>query len=289
MVLTNLQFFNTILLEEMTAKMQLNKLPASLGLALLLALLLLAVRPWPATEAEPVVIWGGPPTVKQVALTFDDGPSPHYTPEIMMVLHHYRAQATFFVLGEKVEKYPYLVHALLGAGHEVGNHTFDHQRLTKIADPGRENEVERTAVDLDLLGDRTSRWIRPPFGSFDEHFQAYVAHTHGRIVLWSIDSGDWRGLGRDTIVKNVVNRVRPGAIVIFHDSDETGKVDRRPTVEALKLIVPALQRMGYRLVTISQLVAGDSAPRPAVVQVAPHPAVKPRLDFGGSQIKSGSL
>jgi peptidoglycan/xylan/chitin deacetylase (PgdA/CDA1 family) len=289
MVFTNLLFLNTILLEEMTAKMQLNKLTASLGLALLLAVLLLAVRPWPATEAEPVVIWGGPPTVKQVALTFDDGPSLRYTPEIMAVLHHYRAQATFFVLGQKVEKNPYLVHALLGAGHEVGNHTFDHQRLTKIADPGRESEVERTALDLELLGDCTSRWIRPPFSAFDEHFKAYVAHTHGRIVLWSIDSGDWRGLDRDTIVKNVVTRVRPGAIVIFHDSDETGKADRRPTVEALKLIVPALQRMGYRLVTISQLVAGDSAPRPVVGQAAPRPAVKPRLEFRGSQIKSGSL
>ena len=269
--------------------MQLNKLTASLGLALLLALLLLAVRPWPAPGAEPVVIWGGPPTVRQVALTFDDGPSPRYTPEIMAVLQRYRAQATFFVLGQKVEKYPYLVQALLRAGHEVGNHTFDHSRLTKMAEPVREREVERTAVDLELLGDWTSRWIRPPFSAFDERFQDYVAHTHGRIVLWNIDSGDWHGLDRDTIVKNVVNRVRPGAIIIFHDSDETGKADRHPTVEALKLIVPALQGMGYRLVTISQLVAGDSAPRPGEVQAAPRPAVKPQLEFRGSQIKSRSL
>jgi peptidoglycan/xylan/chitin deacetylase (PgdA/CDA1 family) len=288
-MLTNLLLFNTILLEEMIAKMQLNKLTASLGLALLMTLLLLAIRPWPAPGAEPVVIWGGPPTVRQVALTFDDGPSPHYTPEIMAVLHRYRAQATFFVLGQKVEKYPYLVQALLRAGHEVGNHTFDHLRLTKMADPVRESEVERTAVDLELLGDWTSRWIRPPFSAFDERFKDYVAHTHGRIVLWSIDSGDWRGLDRDTIVQNVVTRVRPGAIIIFHDSDETGKADRRPTVEALKLIVPALQGMGYRLVTISQLLAGDSAPRPGEFQAAPRPAVKPRLQFRGSQIKSGSL
>jgi len=269
--------------------MQLNKLTASLGLALLVALLLLAVRPWPTPGAEPVVIWGGPPTVRQVALTFDDGPSPRYTPEIMAVLQHYRVQATFFVLGQKVEKYPYLVQALLQAGHEVGNHTFDHSRLTKMADPLRESEVERTALDLELLGDRTARWIRPPFSAFDEHFKDYVAHTHGRIVLWNVDSGDWRGLDRDTIVKNVVTRVRPGAIIIFHDSDETGKADRHSTVEALKLIVPALQGMGYRLVTISQLVAGNSAPRPASGQAAPHPPVKPRLEFRGSQIKSGSL
>ncbi|MCX5892296.1 MAG: polysaccharide deacetylase family protein, partial [Deltaproteobacteria bacterium] len=223
----------------------------------------------------PVVIWGGPTTVRQVALTFDDGPSPRYTPEILAVLRQYQAHATFFVLGRKVEKYPQLAQARLRAGNEVGHHTFDHPRLTKTAEAVREREVERTAVDLELLGDRTSRWIRPPFSAYDDRFKDYVAHTHGRLVMWSIDSGDWKGLNRDTIVNNVVNRVRPGAIIIFHDSDETGKADRSPTVEALKLILPALQAKGYRLVTISQLVAGENAPKPAEIRVKPRQPDKP--------------
>jgi peptidoglycan/xylan/chitin deacetylase (PgdA/CDA1 family) len=268
--------------------MAISKSSAPVGLALLLALVLLALRPGPAAAADPVVIWGGPSTVRQVALTFDDGPSPRYTPEIMAVLQHYQAPATFFVLGRKVEQYPQLVQAMLQAGHEVGNHTFDHPRLPKMVDSVRESEVERTAVDLELLGDRTARWIRPPYSAYDDRFKAYVAHTNGRLVLWSIDSGDWRGLDRDAIVKNVVNRVRPGAIIIFHDSDEYDKADRSPTVEALKLIVPALKAQGYRLVTVSQLVAADGAPKPAALQAAPGPAKSP-LENGGAAPKSGSL
>jgi peptidoglycan-N-acetylglucosamine deacetylase len=281
--------FAHFFVRETALHIPLKKSAASMVPGLLLALLLLAFLPLPARGADPVVIWGGPATVKQVAITFDDGPSPRYTPEILAVLQHFQAHATFFVLGRKVEQYPHLVQALLRAGNEVGNHTFDHPRLTKTAESLRESEVERTAVDLELLGDRTSRWIRPPFSAYDARFRDYVAHTHGRLVLWSIDSGDWKGLDRDTIVNNVVNRVRPGAIIIFHDSDEQDKADRRPTVEALKLILPALQAKGYRLVTISQLVAGDNAPKPAETLKVPGQPVKSHLDLGRPKIKSGSL
>lgn len=267
----------------------LNKFYASIVLGLLLALLLLGLQPWPALGADQVMIWGGAATVKQVALTFDDGPSPRYTPEILALLQRYQAHATFFVLGRKVEKYPYLVQALLRAGNEVGNHTFDHPRLTKTAESVRESEVERTAVDLELLGGRTSRWIRPPFSAYDARFKDYVAHTQGRLVMWSLDSGDWKGLDRDTIVKNVVNRVHPGSIIIFHDSDEKDQADRSPTVEALKLILPVLQGMGYRMVTVSQLVAVKNAPKPAVVQVEPPQPVKPRPALRTTVNKSGTL
>ncbi len=278
-----------LFVREADLNLPLKKYATSMVPGLLLALLLLAGLPWPALGADAVVIWCGPATVKQVAITFDDGPSPRYTPEILAVLERYQAHATFFVLGRKVEKYPQLVQALLRAGNEVGNHTFDHPRLTKTAEAVRESEVERTALDLELLGDRTSRWIRPPFSAYDARFKDYVAHTHGRLVLWSIDSGDWKGLDRDTIVNNVVNRVRPGSIIILHDSDELDKADRRPTVEALKLILPALQAKGYRLVTISQLVAGDSAPKPAEILKGPSQPVKPRLDLGGPKINPGTL
>lgn len=268
--------------------MQLKKFSTVVFLVLWLS----AAGALPAVGADPVVIWGGPPNVKQVAITFDDGPSPRYTPEILALLQRYQAHATFFVLGRKVEKYPHLVQAQLRNGNEVGNHTFDHPRLTKTAEPGREAEVERTALDLELLGDRTSRWIRPPYSAYDDRFKDYVAHTHGRLVMWSIDSGDWRGLDRDTIVKNVVSRVRPGAIIIFHDSDEADKADRRPTVEALKVILPALQAKGYRLVTVSQLVAGDN-PVPGVAgQAKPGlllQPVKPRPVPGGSETNPSSL
>jgi peptidoglycan/xylan/chitin deacetylase (PgdA/CDA1 family) len=249
------------------------------------ALLLMALRPGPVPAAEPVVIWSGPTTVKQVAITFDDGPSPRYTPQILALLKHYQAHATFFALGRKVEKYPHLVRAQLRAGNEVCNHTYDHPHLVKISQLAREQEMERTAVDLDLLGDKTSRWIRPPYSAYDDRFKAYVAHTHGHLVLWSLDSGDWRGLPRDAIIHNVLSRVRPGAIIIFHDSDETDMRDRRPTVAALKVILPALKAAGYKMVTVSELVAEKSAVKPASTPAKARPP-KPKVK---SSLKASSL
>jgi peptidoglycan/xylan/chitin deacetylase (PgdA/CDA1 family) len=237
-----------------------KKSSLSLSLILLPVLLWSVLGAWPAPAAEPVVIWAGPPKVKQVAITFDDGPSPRYTPKILALLKRYQAHATFFVLGRKVEQYPHLVQAQLRTGNEVGNHTFDHPRLPKCTQVAREAEVERTALDLELLGDKDSaRWIRPPYSAFSDRLKAYVAHTHGHLVLWSIDSGDWRGLGRDAIVHNVLSRVRPGAIIIFHDSDETDRADRSPTIAALKIILPALKAAGYRLVSVSELVGGANS------------------------------
>jgi len=222
-----------------------------------LVLLLLASF-WPAVPAlgaDPVTIWAGEPSRHAVALTFDDGPSPRYTREILDVLAQYQAKATFFVLGAKVEKYPYLVKAMLQAGHEVGNHTYDHPRLTEISERTVEQELEHTGLDLDLLGcPHQCRLVRPPYSAFNDELVSYLKHTHRQLALWSLDSGDWQGLPANAIIHNVLDRVKNGSIIIFHDSDEKGQADRRPTVEALKVILPALRARGYRLVTVSELV-----------------------------------
>ena len=219
--------------------------------------------PGAASGAAPVTVWSGAPDQKAVALTFDDGPSPVYTPKIMALFKRYQAHGTFFVMGRRVEQYPGLVQALIKAGHEVGNHSFSHPRFTKIAQLSREQELERTALDLDLLGcPQSERMFRPPYSAFDDRLQAYLAHTHRRLVLWSIDSGDWRGLAAPAIIKNVLSRVRNGSIIIFHDSDENDRADRHPTVEALSIILPALKAAGYRMVTVSELLHRPGSPCP---------------------------
>jgi peptidoglycan-N-acetylglucosamine deacetylase len=212
-----------------------------------------AVHPARAA-ADPATIWAGQPSRHEVALTFDDGPSPVYTREILALLKQYQAKATFFVIGCKVERHPELIKALVQGGHEVGNHTFDHCRLPKATQPARERELERTRVDLDLLGcPQECRLIRPPYSDFDDRLACYARHTNQKLVLWSVDSGDWRGLDAGAIAYNVISQVKNGSIVIFHDSDEENRADRRPTVEALKIILPALAAQGYRMVTISEL------------------------------------
>ena len=245
-------------------EMRLTKSFLAVAGCLLLALLLPAARPLPASAAEPVIVWGGPPGVRQVALTFDDGPSPRATRKILALLNQYGAHATFFVLGDHLEEYPGLVRAEIRDGEEVGNHSFDHPRFPKCDMPAQERELERTQVDLDLLGYHPADLLfRPPFGDYNQRLVAYLGHTHRRLVLWGIDSGDWQGLPAEAIVHNVLDRVRDGAIIIFHDSDEHERANRTPTVEALKVILPALQAAGYRMVTISELIAGaPSGKRP---------------------------
>jgi peptidoglycan/xylan/chitin deacetylase (PgdA/CDA1 family) len=211
--------------------------------------------PGPASGAEPVTVWAGPANEKAVALTFDDGPSPIYTAQIMALFKKYQVRGTFFVTGHRVEQYPGLVQEMIKAGHEVGNHSFSHPRLTKTGQLSREQELERTSLDLDLLGcPKSQRLFRPPYSAYDDRLKAYLAHTHRRLVLWSIDSGDWSGLSAPVIIKNVLSRVRNGAIIIFHDNNEDAQANRQSTVEALKTILPALKAAGYRMVTVSQLL-----------------------------------
>jgi peptidoglycan-N-acetylglucosamine deacetylase len=214
----------------------------------------------PAPAVEPPTICAGSSEGRCVALTFDDGPSPRYTPQILALLRRYQAHGTFFVIGHKVEHYGRVVHSELQAGHEVGNHSYSHARLTKADQPCREQELERTAVDLDLAGcPQNFRLFRPPYSAYDARLASYLGHTGRRLVLWSLDSGDWRGLSAPEIVHNVLTQVRPGAIIIFHDSDELEKADRSPTVAALAVILPALKAADWRMVTVSELMA-------------PHPA-----------------
>lgn len=246
-------------------EMRLSKSFLAVAGCLLLALLLPAARPLPAPAAEPVIVWGGPPGVKQVALTFDDGPSPRATRKILALLNQYGAHATFFVLGDHLEEYPGLVRAEIRDGEEIGNHSFDHPRFPKCDMAVQERELERTQVDLDLLGYHPADLLlfRPPFSDYNQRLVAYLGHTHRRLVLWGIDSGDWQGLPAEAIVHNVLDRVRDGAIIIFHDGDEHERANRTPTVEALKVILPALKAAGYRMVTISELIAGaPSGKRP---------------------------
>jgi peptidoglycan-N-acetylglucosamine deacetylase len=148
-----------------------------------LGLSLAAALSAPARGAEPVTIWAGAPTEKAVALTFDDGPSPVYTPQIMALFKRYQAQGTFFVMGQRVEEYPGLVQELVKAGHEVGNHSFSHPRFTKTGQLTRQQELERTAVDLDLLGcSQSERLFRPPYSAYDDRLKAYLTNTRRCLV-----------------------------------------------------------------------------------------------------------
>lgn len=212
----------------------------------------------PAAAAGPICRGHG--VEKQVALTFDDGPHPEYTPQILSLLEHYHARATFFVLGQHAQRYPDIVRKLVDSGQEVENHSYTHLRFPSKGQEAWQRELERTELELDLLGCPDQNLFRPPFSDYSKELLQFLAHIHQRLVLWSVDGADWREPDPMAIAVNVLSQVKPGAIVILHDSDETGTADRTPTVEALSLILPALRARGYDCVPVSELISSPAEP-----------------------------
>ncbi len=196
----------------------------------------------PAQEAQTGANQESLPTAenerKVIYLTFDDGPTEKWTPQILEVLAGYDALATFFVLGEQARQYPEILEAVLAGGHSVGNHSYSHQSFDGITRQGFRREVENTGI---LLKGKESFYLRPPYGAVDALTRTYAAEQGYVVVLWDVDSQDWRRPGVTAIVDRVLNEVQPGDIVLFHD----GGGDRSQTARALKLILSTLSAEGY--------------------------------------------
>lgn len=187
---------------------------------------------------------------KVVALTFDDGPDPTDTPDVLDILKEKKVCATFFVLGQAAQSNPYLLKRLVNEGHEIGNHSFNHdyqqRRLVE--------EMNQTDKEVFAATGTHTYFYRPP-GGFLSKSQLEIIKGNGHVVaLWSVDSKDWRNPGIKQIVDNVMKHVFPGAIILMHD----GGYHRTQTVKALGPIIDALQERGYRLVTLSELKTMDS-------------------------------
>jgi peptidoglycan-N-acetylglucosamine deacetylase len=188
---------------------------------------------------------------KVVALTFDDGPSVTFTPQILTVLKKYNAKATFFVIGSRVHKYAYLVQQELSLRNEVANHTYDHVVVTHQSAKRIRSQIATTQTVISSLAQRPQpRLFRPPGGHYDKKLLRIAKDNGFTVVLWSIDSRDHMNPGTRRIVKHVLSDVKAGDIILFHDQGGS----RKQTVEALKQIIPKLQRNGYRFVTVSELL-----------------------------------
>ena len=196
----------------------------------------------------------GPTDQKRIALTFDDGPDPRFTEHVLNVLNQYNVSGTFFLMGSRAIAYPEIVERINNEGHVIGNHTYFHPNLVKEADiPTLEREVTRTENTLnDIIGYRTSLF-RPPYGFLYDELVEKLAEMQYLIIGWSVDSLDWEEDPPEVIASNVLDNVHPGAIILMHDgADWDG--DRTNTIAALRQIIPALQKQGYKFVTVPELL-----------------------------------
>ncbi|MFK4381096.1 chitooligosaccharide deacetylase NodB [Bradyrhizobium sp. USDA 223] len=198
---------------------------------------------------------------RAVYLTFDDGPNPFCTPEVLDVLAQYRVPATFFVIGTYAIEHPDLIRRVIAEGHEVANHTMTHPDLSRCGPAELQDEVLTASEAIRLACPKASpRHMRAPYGIWTQQVLAMTASAGLTALHWSVDPRDWSRPGVDTIVNSVLANVRPGAIVLLHDGyppDEerlcTDTTLRDQTTKALASLIPALQRRGFVIRPLPQL------------------------------------
>lgn len=191
----------------------------------------------PAGPADPVV-----------AITFDDGPHPDFTPKVLEILRQHNVKATFFVLGSQVEKYPDLVRQILADGHVVANHTYMHPRLTRLDEAGFAAEIDRTQDIIESVTGTRPTCLRPPYGDSDPTVVARLAARGLTPVFWTADSDDFAKPGANTIVEHSLLNLGNGSIILMHDAGG----ERSQTLAALPQVLQQVQSRGFRFAPICQ-------------------------------------
>jgi peptidoglycan/xylan/chitin deacetylase (PgdA/CDA1 family) len=192
---------------------------------------------------------------REVALTFDDGPGP-YTPQILAELKRAHVPATFFEVGVEERYFHASTTEILAMGDTIGDHTESHAPMSRLSKRDQRLQLLQQTAAIGTLGAPFPRLFRPPYGMWNDDTLDLLQHYRMLMVLWTIDTGDYRQPGVKAIVDAAVDRARPGAIILLHDAGG----DRRQTVAAVPKIVAALRKRGYRLVTVPQLLLDNPAP-----------------------------
>jgi peptidoglycan/xylan/chitin deacetylase (PgdA/CDA1 family) len=203
--------------------------------------------PAPKVMSRRDVVYGQDPVRKLVAITFDDGPHPTWTPRVLDTLKRYKVKATFFVNGLNAERYPGLVARMRREGHTVANHTWNHTAVTSLSAAALRNDVLRTSSSIKRRsGQKVVCYFRPPYGRHNAVSDARVKALGLSVVLWTVDTGDWKRPGSAAIRARAA-KARSGDIVLLHD----GGGDRSQTVAALPGMLQDFSRRGIRLVGVN--------------------------------------
>ena len=189
----------------------------------------------------------GPSAGHQVALTFDDGPTPGVTDLILDALKQRQLRATFFMVGNRLASAPDLARRVRAEGHEVGNHTFTHAKLNALPDGEAVREIQKTQDLMGELLNHRPAWFRPPYGALRRNQVPMIQAAGLEVVLWEVDSGDWSQPGDDPIAETVLKGTRPGSIILCHDL-------HRQTADAVPRVLDGLLDRGFTFSTVSGLM-----------------------------------
>lgn len=199
------------------------------------------------------VLLHGPQQVKEVALTFDDGPDTEWTPQILSILRQYGVKATFFCVGRRIQTNPDVFMQMIHDGHEVGNHSWDHSNLSKLTKEQIRQQLVQTNDQVQQLIGVKPATLRPPYGALNQDVVDTALSLNQKIILWNVDSLDWSGLSGDQIAVNVLSNTGPGAIILMHSATGEGGT-LQGTVDGLPRIIERLSQLGYQFKTASALL-----------------------------------
>lgn len=188
---------------------------------------------------------------KALALTYDDGPHPPYTDNLLDVFRELNAKATFFAIGKNVENNMDTARRMISEGHELGNHSYSHKKMVGTQLATIRTEIQKTDDIFFNLGIQSDIHFRAPFGLKRIRLPWELARRRKTNVLWNVDPKDYQSLSSEEIASFVIRNVKPGSIVLFHD----GGGDRSKTVAATRMVVEQLQHEGYQFKTITELMA----------------------------------
>ncbi len=206
--------------------------------------------------AIPLVLTRAASGRPDVALTFDDGPHPTLTPQLLDILAAYGARATFYVIGRNAARYPDILRRIVAEGHEIGNHTWSHPSLYGVGDQAMLRELQRTSDAIQDAVGFAPVSLRPPYGNIYPRQSQLVYDALGMTtVLWSIDPLDWQRPGASVVANRILSQHHAGAVVLSHDI-------HGPTVRAMPAVVDGLLGRGYNLVQVSELMGRRVWPAP---------------------------
>jgi peptidoglycan-N-acetylglucosamine deacetylase len=188
---------------------------------------------------------------KLVALTFDDGPSP-ITKEILQVLEKANIHATFFVIGENIDKYPEVLLETYQKGHEIGNHTNTHPYTFLMNKQDLAKDILIAEEKISQITGIKPRLIRAPYALYPDNLLSNVELFNLLLISWDVDPEDWKQVNKEVITHRVVANVNPGSIILLHDGPP--ELDRSKTLGALPEIIDTLKEDGYWFVTMSELL-----------------------------------
>lgn len=235
-----------------------------------------------AKEGNPAIIWFAKRDAPKIALTFDDGPKPEFSPAILKILDKYGVRGTFFVVGREAKWHPDLIYRMFSTGHEIGNHSYSHTRLDGLTPQQLELEVSATNKIIESITHQQPYFLRPPGGRYNKFVLDIAKKNNLTLAMYDVNAGDFThsqpimeikdedqtDSGKiyhkpaSQIVSDMVPLVQNGSILLFHNGGDQ-------TVQALPEIITQLRKKGFQMVTLSELMRPNSA-EPFVMSRLPN-------------------